>query len=93
MDFQEGLPAFNGQKTDNGLLLTQEKFNLHGNEHEEWKIPLFINRFSGEQKILMEGKDLKLDGDIISLNKMHFGFYRVYYDNELFNNIIKTLTR
>ncbi|KJE49210.1 MULTISPECIES: M1 family metallopeptidase [Acidiplasma] len=90
---KKGYPLLMAKKTDNGLLLTQEKFNLHGNEHEEWKIPLFINRFSGEQKILMEGKDLKLDGDIISLNKMHFGFYRVYYDNELFNNIIKNLDK
>ena len=39
----------------------------------------------------MEGSEIKIDGDILSLNYNHDGFYRVLYDDAMFETISRNL--
>ena len=38
-----------------GKISQKQFYFLEGDKNSTWKIPLFINRFSSEEKLLMEG--------------------------------------
>ncbi len=90
----KGYPYLIAEKTEDKLKITQKQFYfLDNNSDEIWSIPLFINRFSNEDVVLMDKNNISLEGDILSLNNNHFGFYRVLYDNYLFENISKNMDK
>ncbi len=91
---KKGYPYLLAEKTEDNLKITQRQFYfLDDDSNETWDIPLFIKRYSGEDAILMDKNSISLEGDILSLNNNHFGFYRVMYDNYLFENITKNLDK
>ncbi len=91
---KKGYPYLLAEKTEDNLKITQRQFYfLDDDSNETWDIPLFIKRYSGEDAILMDKNSISLEGDILSLNNDHFGFYRVMYDNYLFENITKNLDK
>ena len=91
---QKGYPYLETAKDGDSLKISQKQFYfLEGDKNSTWKIPLFINRFSSEEKLLMEGNEMKVDGDILSLNFNHNGFYRVLYDDSMFENISRNLSQ
>ncbi len=89
---QKGYPYLTTERDGDSLKVAQKQFYfLEGDKNSTWKIPLFINRFSRDEKQLMEGSEIKIDGDILSLNYNHDGFYRVLYDDAMFETISKNL--
>ena len=91
---KKGYPYLLAEKTEDNLKITQRQFYFQNEDSSEtWDIPLFIKRYSGEDAILMDKNSISLEGDILSLNNDHFGFYRVMYDNYLFENITKNLDK
>ena len=91
---KKGYPYLLAEKTEDNLKITQRQFYFQNEDSSEtWDIPLFIKRYSGEDAILMDKNSISLEGDILSLNNNHFGFYRVMYDNYLFENITKNLDK
>ncbi len=91
---KKGYPYLLAEKTEDNLKITQRQFYFQNEDSSEtWDIPLFIKRYSGEDAILIDKNSISLEGDILSLNNNHFGFYRVMYDNYLFENITKNLDK
>ncbi len=91
---KKGYPYLLAEKTEDNLKITQRQFYFQNEDSSEtWDIPLFIKRYSGEDAILIDKNSISLEGDILSLNNDHFGFYRVMYDNYLFENITKNLDK
>jgi tricorn protease interacting factor F2/3 len=91
---QKGYPYITTERSGDFLKISQKQFYfLEGDKNSQWKIPLFINRFSSEEKSIMEEEEMKIDGDILSLNFDHEGFYRVLYDDAMFDNISKNLSQ
>ncbi len=89
---QKGYPYIEVKKLDNSIKLTQKQFFfLDNDENRMWKIPLFVNRFSDQENMLMDEKSMELKGDIVSLNYDHSGFYRVLYDDFMFENISRNM--
>ncbi len=88
-----GYPYIEAKREENKLKLTQHRFLFLKNDDMIWKIPVFVNKFSQEETILMQDKSIALEGDILSLNYNHFGFYRVLYDRYLFENISRNLDK
>jgi tricorn protease interacting factor F2/3 len=90
---QKGYPYLITERDGDSLKISQKQFYFLDGESSSWKIPLFINRFSGEEKLLMDGKDIKIDGDVLSLNYEHSGFYRVLYDDSMFETVSRNLSK
>ncbi len=91
---QKGYPYIITEREGDSLKISQKQFYfIEGDKNSTWKIPLFINRFSMEEKLLMEGNEMKVDGDILSLNFNHDGFYRVLYDDTMFETISRNLSQ
>ncbi len=91
---KKGYPYLIAEKTEDKLRITQKQFYfLDENSNETWNLPLFVKRFSDDDVILMDKSSISLEGDILSLNNNHFGFYRVMYDSYLFENISRNLDR
>lgn len=88
-----GYPSLKVEKNDNETIkITQQRFLIEGLNNKEkddeiiWWIPNVDNMQSKVKIIKNEEFDLKL-------NKDTTGFYRVFYDNEIFNNIISNLDK
>jgi tricorn protease interacting factor F2/3 len=91
---QKGYPYITTEREGGALKLSQKQFYfLEGDKNSTWKIPIFINRFSSEEKLLMDKDEMKVDGDILSLNFNHDGFYRVLYDDTMFETITRNLSQ
>ncbi len=91
---QKGYPYLTTERVDDALKITQNQFYfLEGNKSAIWKIPLFINRFSEEENALMENTEMKINGDVLSLNYGHNGFYRVLYDDAMYETVTRNLSQ
>ncbi len=91
---KKGYPYLIAEKVEDKLRITQKQFYfLDEDSNETWNLPLFVKKFSDDDVILMDKNSISLEGDILSLNNNHFGFYRVMYDSYLFENISRNLDR
>ena len=88
-----GYPYIEAKLEEDKLKLTQHRFLFLNGDDAIWKIPVFLNKASQDDAILMQDRSIDLEGDIISLNHNHFGFYRVLYDRYLFEIISRNLDR
>ena len=88
---KKGYPLVFADKNGEFVTLEQTKFLLDGTtENELWPVPLTIKRVNSSESLLLESKNIDIKStDFIKLNKDQTGFYRVKYDNVLFENIIK----
>ena len=79
----------NGQR----LHLEQKRFLLDGTQSQEtWPIPLTLKRKGKEEALLMEAEHLDLDAhDFVKLNADESGFYRVLYDEALYENMLSNM--
>ncbi len=90
----KGYPYLITERSGDKLKITQKQFYfLEGDKNSQWKIPLFINRFSREENALMEGGEMEIDGDVLSLNYGHSGFYRVLYDDAMYETVTRNLSQ
>jgi tricorn protease interacting factor F2/3 len=88
---KKGYPVLYAGKDGELIKVEQTKFLSDGTtENEIWPVPLTIKRVNSSESILLESKniDVKSDG-FIKLNVDQTGFYRVKYDDSLFENIIR----
>ena len=91
---QKGYPYITTERDGDRLKITQKQFYfLEGDRSSQWKIPLFINRFSREENALMDGKEMEIEGDVLSLNYGHSGFYRVLYDDAMYETVTRNLSQ
>jgi tricorn protease interacting factor F2/3 len=90
---KKGYPLVTVSKKGDKLRLKQEQFFLaEESSHERWPIPLTVKRTSKTESILYQDKDLEIDAsDFLKLNVDQTGFYRVWYDEETFDNILSRL--
>lgn len=85
-----GHPVVYVKKNGNKLSLLQKTFKFLGSfEDALWKIPITIVRNSGNESFLLEKRSGEIPSEgFIKLNQDTAGFYRCYYDNELFKGIV-----
>ncbi len=89
-----GYPYLIAKKGKGTVNIEQRKFSfLSSKDNDLWPIPLFINNFSSNKKILMTGDKITLNGETVSLNYNHNGFYRVLYDDTMFADILKNIDK
>jgi tricorn protease interacting factor F2/3 len=90
---KKGYPLVTVTKNRDKFHLKQEQFFL-GEEKDSniWPIPLTVRRKSKTESILFEGKELEIGAsDFLKLNFDQTGFYRVWYDEEIFKNTLTNL--
>jgi tricorn protease interacting factor F2/3 len=90
---KKGYPLVTVSKDGDKLHLKQEQFFLaEENSDNTWPIPLTVKRASKTESILFEGRERELDAlGFLKLNVDQTGFYRVWYDEETFKNILSNL--
>lgn len=90
-----GHPVVYASKKGDRIELRQKTFKLLGSyEGDLWKIPLTLLRTSGPESMLLEQRDGTAGaGSFIKLNVDTSGFYRCYYDNELFEGIVANMEK
>lgn len=88
---KKGYPIVFASKNGDVIKVEQTKFLLDGTtENDVWPVPLTIKRANSSESILLESKNIDIkSADFIKLNIDQTGFYRVKYDDYLFENIIK----
>jgi tricorn protease interacting factor F2/3 len=88
---KKGYPVLYARKNGEFIKVEQSKFLLDGaTENEIWPLPLTVKRANSSESILLESKNINIkSADFIKLNIDQTGFYRVKYDEDLFENIIK----
>jgi len=87
---KKGYPFVTVTKKRDKLYLKQEQFFL-GEERSSdiWPIPLTVRRKLKTESILFQGKDLEIDAtDFLKLNIDQTGVYRIFYDEEILQNIL-----
>jgi tricorn protease interacting factor F2/3 len=90
---KKGYPLVTVSKKGDKLHLNQEQFLFaETNKDITWPIPLTVRRKSRTESMLFEEKSLEIDGlDFLKLNVDQTGFYRVWYDEETFKDILSSL--
>jgi tricorn protease interacting factor F2/3 len=90
---KKGYPFITVSKNEDKLHLKQEQFFLaEENSGQTWPIPLTVRRKSKIESMLFEEIDLEIDAaGFLKLNPDQTGFYRVWYDEETFKNILSNL--
>ncbi|MFB3885000.1 MAG: M1 family metallopeptidase [Thermodesulfobacteriota bacterium] len=86
----QGYPMITLTEKENSILLEQEQFFLGEEKSEKlWPIPLRVRRTGRSESILMKEKRLEIEkSGFIKLNKDQTGFYRVWYDENLWGRIL-----
>jgi tricorn protease interacting factor F2/3 len=90
---RKGYPFITVSKNKDKLHLKQKPFFLTGkNSTHTWPIPLTVRRRSKTEAMLFEEKELEIDAaGFLKLNFDQTGFYRVWYDEKTFKNILSNL--
>lgn len=92
-----GLPLLTARLGPEGLELTQRRFAYLGVQEEEpWPIPLVVDVDGTARRIRMDGRRLLLPvpaDATVHLNPGAIGFYRVLYDEPLFERLLRALPR
>ena len=87
-----GHPYLIAKKGQGRVEIEQRRFSfLPSKDNDLWPIPIFLNNFSSNMKILMTEQKITLSSDTVSLNYDHNGFYRVLYDDSMFADILKNI--
>ncbi|XP_044259024.1 uncharacterized protein LOC123007677 [Tribolium madens] len=93
---QAGFPLLEVTNNNTNIIITQQRFVPSGaNFTTKWYVPITYStsRSTNQQNWLTPGKDLVLnvslskDADWIIINSSQIGFYRVYYDDDLWKRI------
>jgi tricorn protease interacting factor F2/3 len=90
---RKGYPLVTVLKKGDKIHLKQEQFLLSEKKKDTpWPIPLTVKRRSKTETILFEGEELEIDAsDFLKLNLDQTGFYRVWYDERIFEFILLRL--
>lgn len=84
-----GFPSLHVSKEGDKIKIEQKRFLTEGITEEDDQITWWIPNVEG-----MNTKEVKIDDDdFLKLNKNTTGFYRVFYSEELFDNIVKNLDK
>ncbi|KAA8922758.1 M1 family metallopeptidase [Thermoplasma sp.] len=87
-----GYPVVSVTRRGNKFTLTQEQFFLDGTKGEKkWPIPLTVITSAGKKSMLME--DTAEIDDLVKVNVNSSGFYRVSYDGDSFNTVMKNYSK
>ncbi|CAC11446.1 Tricorn protease interacting factor F2 [Thermoplasma acidophilum] len=87
-----GYPVVSVVKSGNKFRLTQEQFFLDGTRGQgKWPIPLTVMTKSGKKAMLME-ESAEIE-DMVKVNVNSSGFYRVSYDGESFETVMKNYSK
>jgi tricorn protease interacting factor F2/3 len=88
-----GYPVIEAMEEDGKIKIIQYRFLLNGKrQNVQWKIPLTARYSGGTKSILFDGQSMDLDSSgFIKLNDSETGFYRVFYSNSLYENILKNI--
>ncbi len=88
-----GHPVIRVRKNGNTISLKQKTFKLLGSyDGDLWKIPVTVVTKSGTESMLLDQREGTVEAEgFIKLNKDTAGFYRVHYDDSLFDEIAKNL--
>ncbi len=92
---RKGYPYIKVTRKGDRILLEQERFLLDGQKSEEiWPVPLTIVRTSGVESLLMDERTLEIEASgFVKLNSNETGFYRVLYDDSIFENILSSISK
>jgi tricorn protease interacting factor F2/3 len=100
---EKGHPIINLRCEGNKLIISQELFTYLGKKSDQkWIIPMTIkivtkNNTSFQKKVLLNSKNLEIhlnsDFDYLIGNLNATGFYHVKYSKEMFDRILKNLTK
>ncbi|MEK6907318.1 MAG: M1 family metallopeptidase [Nanoarchaeota archaeon] len=86
---QTGYPIVSATLKDNKISLEQERFfYLKRKDKSLWHIPVAVSENNNLKYYLMKNKNLEINANNLLINNNQVGFYRIKYDNNLFNNII-----
>ena len=88
-----GYPVIAVSRKNGKLHLKQDRFLLSSTKKEDpWPIPLVVRRKSGYESILFNTEEMDIqDSAITTMNGNRSGFYRVLYDNVLFDEVISSV--
>lgn len=89
---QTGYPMISINLNNNKLKLRQERFfYLNQKNSQLWNIPIEINVKGKKTYYLMTTKEAEIDFSYdMALNKSQVGFYRIKYEEKLFNKLINS---
>lgn len=87
---QPGFPVLSVEKLDEELIISQKKYLLKGESHEEtlWPIPLFANPKIGKAFLNDQNQTVKYIGELPLFNTRG-GHYSVHYKNSEFSKYIR----
>ncbi|MBI1973157.1 M1 family metallopeptidase [Candidatus Woesearchaeota archaeon] len=92
---QTGYPLLTTKTTENKIQLTQERFFFSGRKKDAtmWYIPVAITHEKEATYHLIGKKQQEIprNKDVAIINKNQVGFYRIHYDNLLFQEQLKLL--
>ncbi|WP_337860478.1 M1 family metallopeptidase [Ferroplasma sp.] len=88
-----GYPVIEAKEEDGKIKLNQYRFLLNGKKQNvQWKIPLTARYSGGTRSILFDEASMDLDlSGFIKLNDSETGFYRVFYSDGLYENILNNI--
>ncbi len=86
---KQGFPFISATETGGKMKLRQERFHLDGTLTEDlWPIPVTIKRSTGEEKFLMDKKELEISAEnFIKINDEGTGFFISKYEDEFYKTI------
>ncbi|MGP6206626.1 M1 family metallopeptidase [Cuniculiplasma sp. SKW3] len=90
-----GYPVINVTSGKDSLHLKQERFFMDGSPDQSiWPIPLTIVYEDRVEPVLMDRKELDIKKEkFLYINQERTGFYRIHYDDEIFQSIRKNSSR
>jgi tricorn protease interacting factor F2/3 len=90
-----GHPVVLARSGEQGLRLTQERFSFLGSTTEEpWPIPMLVDVNGVKQRLLFDSRERIVPtapGATVHLNPGAVGFYRVRYDESLYDRLFAVL--
>jgi puromycin-sensitive aminopeptidase len=82
--FQGGYPQIAVERTDSGVMLSQQQFRLIGEGEGSWKVPVLYRTPGGTGKTLIAAEPVAVEAqDGVIVNAGGEGYYRVTYDANL----------
>ncbi|HLH85878.1 MAG TPA: ERAP1-like C-terminal domain-containing protein, partial [Thermoplasmataceae archaeon] len=91
---RKGYPVVVAEKSGRSIKLHQKQFLLAGaQESEPWPIPLTVRYRNETKSILFDRKQMEIPFEgFLKINVDSAGFYRVKYDDALWNTILSNAT-